>query len=578
MNLLRTGLLSLMLLAFLAGCTQPFPNSRQSAGQAGSPPRPAREQTLIMAVRVEPVTIAARPLGNPSVAIKASGRVFNAALDLIDDRNVPRPYLAESLPQLNTDTWRLLPDGRMETIYRLKPNLVWHDGIPLTAHDFVFSWRTYATLELGAASSAPISLMEEATAPDDRTLRIRWRQPYPQAGVLQASGRLSEFPALPRHILEAAYDEGQWDAFAAHPFWTREFVGLGPYKLERWDPGTSIEGVAFADHVGGRPRIDRVRLIFTPDSNSALANLLSGGIHIAMDNAVFFQQGITAKREWAPVHGGTLLVTTDLYRATYVQFRPEVVNPRALTDARVRKALAHALDKLALNDTLYEGEGIMTDTILPPVVDYYAVIDKAVTRYPYDLRRTEQLMREAGFARGSDGMYEQAPEGRLAFELKVNASALYENERTIMASGWRQGGFDVQEAVLPAAQAQDGQARATFSGMYSFSTGLGEGALANFVATAIPRPDTRWFGNNRGAWSSPEYDRLSGALNATLQQDQRVQLISDMTRILSDELPAIPLYYDLGAVPHVAVLHGPVPVGPDTSGLVAWNIVDWELN
>ncbi len=570
-------LLGLLALISLVGCSpaRPGTTAPTSAEEAAAP---RVERTLIMALRVEPQTIAARPLGSPAVAIKASGRIFNAALDLIDDRNIPRPYLAENLPQLNTETWRVFPDGRMETLYRLKPNLAWHDGAPLSAADFAFSWRVYATPELGAAAAPPISLMEEATAPDERTLVIRWRRPYPQAGVLQATGRLSEFPALPRHILEAAYDEGQWEAFAAHPYWTREFVGLGPYRLERWEPGASIEGVAFPGHVGGRPKIERIRLVFTPDSNTALANLLSGAIHVAADNAVFFQQGITAKREWAPRNGGTLLVTTDLYRATYAQFRPEMVSPRALVDVRVRKALVHALDKQVLNDTLYEGEGIMTETILPPTVDYHTTIDRAISKYPYDPRRAEQLMAEAGFGRGSDGMYTSSTEGRLGFELKVNASALYENERSIMASGWRQAGFDVSEAALPAAQAQDGQARATFPGLYSFSTGLGEGALANFMTSSIPRVETRWFGNNRGAWSNAEYDRLADSFNATLDRNERIQQMAQMTRILSDELPAISLYYDLGAVPHVAALRGPVPVGPDTSGLVAWNIVDWELS
>jgi len=530
-----------------------------------------------MAVRVEPQSLAARPLGSPAVAIKASSRLFNAALDLIDDRNVPRPYLAEGLPQLNTDSWRVFPDGRMETSYRLKPDITWHDGMRLSAEDFVLAWRIYGTPDLGAAAAPPVSLMEEVVAHDERTLVIRWLRPYPQAGVLQATGRLSEFPALPRHVLQGPYDEAQWDAFTVHPYWTKEFVGLGPYRLERWDPGASIEGVAFPRHVGGGPKIERVRIVFTPDSNTALANLLSGSIQIAADNALFFQQGVTAKREWAQRGGGDVLYTTDLYRATYFQFRQEMVSPRPLLDVRVRRALAHALDKQTLNDTLYEGEGIMTETILPATVDYHAAIDRAITKYPYDLRRSEQLVAEAGFVRGADGLYTSPAEGRLSFELKVNASALYENERSIMASGWRQAGFEVQEAALPAAQAQDGQARASYPGLYSFSTGLGEGALANFVTAATPRADNRWFGNNRGAWSNAEYDRLADAFNATLDRNQRIQQMADMTRLLSDELPAISLYYDLGAVAHLAAVKGPVPVGPDTSGLVTWNIVDWDL-
>jgi len=209
-------LLGLLALVSLVGCS-PAPPGTTAPTSAEEAAAPRVERTLIMALRVEPQTIAARPLGSPAVALKASGRIFNAALDLIDDRNIPRPYLVENLPQLNTETWRVFPDGRMETMYRLKPNLAWHDGAPLSAADFVFSWRVYATPELGAAAAPPISLMEEATAPDERTLVIRWRRAYPQAGVLQATGRLSEFPALPRDILEAANDAGHPEALAAHP-------------------------------------------------------------------------------------------------------------------------------------------------------------------------------------------------------------------------------------------------------------------------------------------------------------------------------------------------------------------------
>ena len=64
------------------------------------------------------------------------------------------------MPQLNTESWRVFPDGRMETTYALKPNLAWHDGAPLTADDFVFAWRVYATPELGVSNTPPASLIE----------------------------------------------------------------------------------------------------------------------------------------------------------------------------------------------------------------------------------------------------------------------------------------------------------------------------------------------------------------------------------------------------------------------------------
>src|SRR5207245_9420331 len=102
-------------------------------------------------------------------------RFFSAGLARKDERCEVHPDQAESLPRRNSESWQVFPDGRMETQYRLRPNLVWHDGTPFSAEDFVFAWKLYSTPELGQAASQPISLMEEVAAPDPRTLVIRWR-------------------------------------------------------------------------------------------------------------------------------------------------------------------------------------------------------------------------------------------------------------------------------------------------------------------------------------------------------------------------------------------------------------------
>src|SRR5439155_1245582 len=107
--------------------------------------------------------------------------VFGASLVHLDRNEVPYGVLAESVPQLNTESWKLLPDGRMETVFRLRPNLTWHDGSPLTAQDFIFARRVnIARIEWGLAinASPEDSLTEEILAPDERTVIFRWRQPY----------------------------------------------------------------------------------------------------------------------------------------------------------------------------------------------------------------------------------------------------------------------------------------------------------------------------------------------------------------------------------------------------------------
>src|SRR5204863_2626903 len=118
-------------------------------GSGGTQRSSASQKTLVIAQRGEPPTLAARPLVTQGSGLLIPDRFFNATLDVWDMNQVPHPQLAEALPELNTDTWRLFPDGRMETTYTLRPNLTWHDGAPLTPEDFVFALRVYKTPELG---------------------------------------------------------------------------------------------------------------------------------------------------------------------------------------------------------------------------------------------------------------------------------------------------------------------------------------------------------------------------------------------------------------------------------------------
>ena len=130
----------------------------------------------------------------------ASG-IYFYQLSYVDEKGRPVPHLVEALPQLGTDSWKLLPDGRMETTYRLKPNVSWHDGQPLTADDFVFAWRVYTTPGVSEPAEMPWPAIDEVRAPDPRTLVIAWNRHYADADTLTLRSR--EFPPLPRHEVRA---------------------------------------------------------------------------------------------------------------------------------------------------------------------------------------------------------------------------------------------------------------------------------------------------------------------------------------------------------------------------------------
>jgi peptide/nickel transport system substrate-binding protein len=165
--------------------------------------------------------------------------------------------------------------------------------------------------------------------------------------------------------------------------------------------------------------------------------------------------------------------------------------------------------------------------------------------------------------------------GRLSFALTTTSSSQNEGELSILGAGWRQAGFEVSESVFPVAQTQDRQARSSFPGLFTFSTPLGERTLAAQITSLIPGPENRWAGFNRGAWSNPEFDRIADTFSGTLDQTQRVQLIGQMVRIYSEEVPAIPLYFNPIPVAHVAALKGPGNVVPASD--IVWNIYQWEL-
>ncbi len=530
-----------------------------------------------MVLRTEPDTFAPTRLASAGPGTRTPARLFNAGLVLPDAAEQPQPYLADRLPQLNSPSWRVEPDGRMETVYALRPGLTWHDGTPLTAEDFVFAWRVNTTPEFGLAGLQPQSAMESVVADDARTIRILWRTLFPDAGALRGygsgAGSTFVFTALPRHILERAYEE-QRTTFPSLAFWGSEYVGLGPYKLERWEPGAFIEGVAFDQHVLGRPKIDRVRITFSSDFNATLANLLAGEADMPVDDSIRLQEGLILQREWAPRNVGSVLFLPRQWRVIQVQMRSEYAIPRLMLDGRVRKALVHSLDRSAIGDALFEGQAIISDTPFPPGDPLGAALESTVARYPLEARRTEQLMTEVGATKDREGFF-TADEGRISVEVKNIQSAQNDAERSIMAHGWRQVGFEIEERAFTPTEAQDGHARATFRALHPVSIAQGAPATSYLTTAAVARPETRWNGQNRGGFTNSEYDRLEAAFRTTLDPTDRTRNLAGAIAILNDQLPVLPLYFNPGVLAYPAGLRGVDLKAGD--GEVSWNIYQWEL-
>lgn len=563
-----------MVVVLGAACI-PFPRGESDSPTAsrGSPDT----RVLVMAVRYEPTDLAAKM--STQAGAEFLKRPFNATLAFIDGTGEPRPYLAETLPQLNTDGWRVFPDGRMETAHRLRPNLTWQDGKPLTAEDFVFGWRVYRTPGLGVFSPAPQDKMDEVVAADPLTLVVRWNSPYPDASALTES-RDGSLEPLPRHLLEQPFAEVLQDPTAKDRFfnlayWTSEYVGAGPYRLESWEPGYQLSGVAFDGYVFGRPKIGRIVMRVMADENAVLATLLAGGVvDLATRFTLRFEHALVLKREWEAAGKGRVLMGSVNAggHPMIFQFRPEFLKTPELRDLRVRKALAHTVNRQAIVDGFYEGIGEYPDTFVSRGEPYYSELDRALTKYPYDPRRTEQYLEEAGLTKDREGFFASRTGERFTPDYQTLAGTVFERGQAIIAETWRRAGISAQTSVLPAAQVRDLEARHTFPGIGT----LGTMAADLFPSGEIGTPEKRWAGQNRGGWSNPEYDRLWEAYKSSLDRTERYRHMIQMMKLVSDEVPAFPLYYNIEPTfAHTVALRGPDLGATGTSGF--WNLHEWEL-
>jgi peptide/nickel transport system substrate-binding protein len=185
-------------------------------------------------------------------------------------------------------------------------------------------------------------------------------------------------PPLPRHLLEQPYEQLEREPFMSLPFWTSEYVGAGAFKLDLREPGAYFEAVAFERFIFGRPRIDRIRVIYIPDTNTGLATLLSGEAHFYMEGALYGEDGITLERQWGPDRG-VVLYEPISPRAMGIQTRPEYATPPELaTDVRARHAVAYAMDREELLEVITSGKGLLRDVYSHPQADYYETILRAV--------------------------------------------------------------------------------------------------------------------------------------------------------------------------------------------------------
>jgi peptide/nickel transport system substrate-binding protein len=500
--------------------------------------------------------------------------MLHSGLTVYDPQGNLQPRLALKVPTIENGDWTVSPDGRMEVTWKLRGDVLWHDGTPLTAADFAFGFQLASDPEIPIRRPRTASFISDVTAPDPQTLVVRWNQPYigandsgPQEGLL---------PAVARHIMAEPYAQGDKQSLLNHPYWTREFVGLGPYRMSDWTFGSELDVVAFDRYFLGRPKIDRVIIRYFGDVNALVASLLAGDTDMTPMGALKAEQLKTVKSTWDTSGAGTAFVQTRGARNYRFQYRDPTA-PWA-QDIRVRQALTHMLDRPTLADTL-NGFTSAADTLAPVEDPVYRVLDqKGLSRYSYDLARAQQVMAEAGWTRGADGLYRSAAGETLNLEVRSSDKSDNVREGQALAGEWKTAGINTTSYAIPDSASNKDEQKAVFPGVLGWPLTYAPETMQVWTSSQIPSQATRWRGDNFGGYSNTSFDALYDQMVGTLDVAKRQSLLADLLKINADVAMSIYLYYDT-ATSTVAYRKGILGVGPvATAQLVnSWNIETWDV-
>lgn len=492
--------------------------------------------------------------------------LVHSGLSILGEGGELRPVIAEAVPSLENGLWKLLPDGRMETTWHLRPEAQWHDGVPVTSDDLRF------TLEVGQDPGVPgfqnvnFRSVEAVATPDAYTLTLSWKEPFVDADRLFGADRASR--PLPRHRLGDVFQNNK-PGFPDVPYWTQEYVGAGPYRIREWVPGTMLALVAHSGYALGRPRIDEIEVRIIPDRDTMSANLLSGAVDFTA--VLSIDQGIQLRDQW---RGGKVVfhLAPGAWATVYPQFvdpRPEVV-----ADVRFRRALVHAMDRQAIVDTLVAGLSPVAHSFLSPDQPAYRDIESRIPRYEYDPRLAAQMLAELGSGRGADGIYRDAAGRRLEVELR--SDNIVAKPADAISDYWQRVGVATTRVTTSPQQAQDLQWRAAFPAF--LVTQVANDTLA-FVSLHSSR--VRLASNgfrapappNYGRYMNPDLDALMERYQTTVPMPDRIQVIGEIVHHVADQVVAVGIYYPPAPVAVGERLVNFSPAGRE----IIWKAHEWDV-
>jgi peptide/nickel transport system substrate-binding protein len=413
----------------------------------------------------------------------------------IFDNLLTRDPSGRIVPQI-AESWMQVDDTTIA--FKIRSGVKFHDGTPLTAEDVVFSIRRMIDPALRSPQLSQFDQIASAEVTDASTVTMKTKAPYP---ALMA--QLVKLSIVPKAVVERVGAQ----AFNLQP------VGSGPYKLRTWQRGVSVTLDAVPDYWRGQPPFNAATFRVVPDVATRIADLQTGRADIVRqlgpDEAVRIKSDAKLQVLAAPTE-----------RIGYM-FINALAGPTQ--DIRVRRAIAHAIDRKTLIEALLQGYGKEVDVVLTPANFGYI---EGIGGNAYDPARAKALLREAN-AVNAPLSFLTSP----AYDRRL-VEAL---QQMLQEVGFK---VDIQTMDHPTFLRRR-QGRPDEAGSIS----LGRWSCACQDADGVIFPLFR-SGSIWAKYANAEFDTAVDAARSTLDEGKRLVHYRRAFEILRDELPGLGLYQD----------------------------------
>ena len=470
------------------------------------------------------VAISSDPGGlNPAVTTQGGvhlvcGSIFSGLVAHDFGLN-PVPDLAER--------WDVSPDGRTYT-FHLARDAVFHDGAPVTSEDVRFTFEQLLLKYHARARASVGDNLRRVSTPDQHTVVFEFERPY--AAFLQLVD-VTNAPVMPRHLYDGTDP-------LANPRNTAP-VGSGPFKFQEWVKGDHITLVRNERYFkAGKPYLDRVVYRVMPSAAVAAIALERGEVDYFLNPSPL---------DAARLRAMPGVVVTDRGREGFATVETLIpnLNRVPLSDPRVRRAIAHALDKDYLVDKVMFGQGAPATGPVSRLLAW--AYNPGVVRYDRDVALAERLLDEAGYKRGADGV---------RFRLRFVHASSYAKVAEAVRDQLREAGVAVDLQMMEFGAAVDAvYIRKDFDlGFASYENGPDPdiGVKRTVVSSNIgPFP----FSNGAG-YRNARVDELFSRAASELDRQKRAALYFEAQDILVRDVPYFWLYEPHSSAAYRAGLRG----------------------